>query len=45
MTVSIPYLSGSGLVDIIASGANGWVSSFSINKFHLNDVNANCYCC
>ena len=45
MTVSIPHLSGSGLVDIIASGANGWVSSFSINKFHLNDVNANCYCC
>lgn len=45
MTVSIPCLSGSGLVDIIVGGPNGWVSSFSINSFHLNDVNANCYCC
>ena len=45
ITVSIPALSGIGLVDLIVCGPNGWASSFTIGNFHLNDVNANCYCC
>ena len=38
LSVNIPYLSGSGKVDILLFAPQGYFSTFSMNNFHFSDA-------